>query len=134
MGRGSGEQMENLSIQHLFICFLIEKAQKEIDSVIGRDRSPSMADRSRMPYTDAVVHEIQRFIDFLPINVPHAVIKDTEFRGYFIPKVCSTLSEKDHNYTSSSMGRGKGSLLFLLFNVNVSNQSSTLFGSNGKML
>ncbi|KAM4897070.1 cytochrome P450 2H1-like [Sylvia borin] len=65
---------------------IVEKMQKEIDSVIGRDRSPRMSDRYQMPFTDAVIHEIQRYIDFLPINVPHAVVRDTKFRGYFIPK------------------------------------------------
>uniref|UniRef100_A0A669QCC2 unspecific monooxygenase n=1 Tax=Phasianus colchicus TaxID=9054 RepID=A0A669QCC2_PHACC len=63
-----------------------EKIHKEIDRVVGRDRSPCMADRSQLPYTDAVVHEIQRFIDFLPVNLPRAVTKDTKLRDYFIPK------------------------------------------------
>lgn len=46
-----------------------------------------MQDRSRMPYTDAVVHEIQRYIDLVPMNLPHSVTHDVKFRNYFIPKV-----------------------------------------------
>lgn len=63
------------------------KVQEEIDRVIGRERSPCMQDRSHMPYTDAMVHEVQRYIDLLPTNLPHAVTCDVNFRNYFIPKV-----------------------------------------------
>uniref|UniRef100_A0A4X1URG4 unspecific monooxygenase n=1 Tax=Sus scrofa TaxID=9823 RepID=A0A4X1URG4_PIG len=63
------------------------KVQKEIDSVIERHRSPCMQDRIHMPYTDAVVHEIQRYIDLVPISVPHAVTRDIKFRNYLIPKL-----------------------------------------------
>ncbi|XP_040479703.1 cytochrome P450 2C21-like [Ursus maritimus] len=62
------------------------KAQEEIHRVVGRHRSPCMQDRSRMPYTDAVLHEIQRYIDLVPNGMPHAVTQDIKFREYFIPK------------------------------------------------
>jgi cytochrome P450 len=51
-----------------------------------------MQDRGCMPYTDAVIHEIQRYIDLIPNNLPHVVMKDIQFREYFIPKVSGFLS------------------------------------------
>ncbi|XP_051002414.1 cytochrome P450 2C50-like isoform X27 [Acomys russatus] len=62
------------------------KVQEEIERVVGRHRSPCMQDRSHMPYTDAMIHEVQRFIDLIPTNLPHAVTCDMKFRNYFIPK------------------------------------------------
>ncbi|XP_050816176.1 cytochrome P450 2H1-like isoform X2 [Gopherus flavomarginatus] len=63
-----------------------EKVHEEIDLVIGRSRSPCMADRSQMPYTDAVIHEIQRYINLVPLGLPHAVTRDVYLKQYLIPK------------------------------------------------
>uniref|UniRef100_A0ABM5FCE4 unspecific monooxygenase n=1 Tax=Pogona vitticeps TaxID=103695 RepID=A0ABM5FCE4_9SAUR len=68
-----------------------EKVHEEIDRVVGRARAPCIADRGQMPYTDAVIHEIQRFISLAALSLPHSVAKDTPFRQYVIPKVPALL-------------------------------------------
>lgn len=66
---------------------LQDKVRAEIDHVIGQDRRPTMADKPSLPYTDAVIHEIQRIGNIVPLNGLRMAAKDTTLGGYFIPKV-----------------------------------------------
>ncbi|XP_068136241.1 cytochrome P450 2B19-like isoform X2 [Hyperolius riggenbachi] len=76
--------------------------QNEIEKVIG-SREPNLVHRKQMPYTDAVIHEIQRFADLGPMTLPHCTSQDVTFKGFFIPKgtqviplLHSVLRDKEH--------------------------------------
>ena len=62
-----------------------------------------------MPYTDAVIHEVQRFADILPI-IFHANKDEYQFESYTIPKVFSvvylflTILELTNAKTISELG------------------------------
>ncbi|XP_027953644.1 cytochrome P450 2K6-like [Eumetopias jubatus] len=57
----------------------------EITKVVT-SAQPRIAHRTQMPYTDAVIHEVQRFADILPSSLPHATTTDVMFKNYYIPK------------------------------------------------
>ncbi|XP_075594713.1 cytochrome P450 2C16-like [Balearica regulorum gibbericeps] len=65
------------------------KVQEEIERVIGSERTPALRDRGAMPYTDAVLHEAQRFLDLVPLGFIRTVKRDTELGGFTIPKGCT---------------------------------------------
>uniref|UniRef100_A0A8B9EEG9 Cytochrome P450 2J6-like n=1 Tax=Anser cygnoides TaxID=8845 RepID=A0A8B9EEG9_ANSCY len=69
-----------------------EKVQKELDAVLGRSNLACYTDRKRLPYTNAVIHEIQRYSNIILIALPRQTVKDTELLGYPIPKVQAYLN------------------------------------------
>ncbi|XP_065594159.1 cytochrome P450 2J2-like isoform X2 [Cyrtonyx montezumae] len=62
------------------------RVQAEIDAVIGQSRQPALEDRKSMPYTNAVIHEVQRKGNIVPFNMPRQAWKDTVLAGFHLPK------------------------------------------------
>lgn len=63
-----------------------KKAQKELDTVVGRDRLPDFSDRESLPYVDAIFKEVIRMYPIVPLGVPHSNIAEDEYKGMRIPK------------------------------------------------
>lgn len=63
-----------------------EKVRHEVDEIIGRDRMPTFTDRTRTPYLEATICEIQRMSTLVPLNIPHRNRMETNICGYRIPK------------------------------------------------
>lgn len=68
------------------------KAQRELDTVIGRHQLPSFKDRENLPYINALVKEVLRWHPVVPMNVAHASSQDDVCEGYLIPKGSSILA------------------------------------------
>ena len=45
-------------------------------------------DLIRLSYTEAVLMEVQRISDIVPLGVAHRATKATRLQGYTIPEVC----------------------------------------------
>jgi cytochrome P450 len=62
------------------------RAQAEIDAVVGRDRLPTFADTSHLPYVRAIIREVLRWRPTIPFSIPHAATNEDWYEGMYIPK------------------------------------------------
>ncbi|XP_029010218.1 cytochrome P450 2J6-like isoform X1 [Betta splendens] len=63
-----------------------ERCQQEIDQVMEGKDQICFDDRHNMPFTQAVIHEVQRVANTVPLSVVHCTTRDTDLMGYSIPK------------------------------------------------
>ncbi|KAF5334395.1 hypothetical protein D9611_013524 [Ephemerocybe angulata] len=63
-----------------------KRAQDELDRVVGFGRLPDFNDRHELVYINALIKEIFRFHQPVPLGIPHATSEDDICDGYFIPK------------------------------------------------
>ncbi|KAJ6567314.1 putative monooxygenase [Mycena vulgaris] len=86
-----GMDTSMISTLNFFLAMMLNpsvqaKAQKEIDSVIGRDRLPTIQDRVSLPYVRSVVTEVFRLNPAIPLGLPHALCKNDVYEGMHLPK------------------------------------------------
>uniref|UniRef100_A0A8C9W424 Cytochrome P450 2K1-like n=1 Tax=Scleropages formosus TaxID=113540 RepID=A0A8C9W424_SCLFO len=62
-----------------------DRVQEELIRVTG-SRQPRVEDRKNLPYTNAVIHEIQRMANIVPMSIPHITTCDVVFQGFHIKK------------------------------------------------
>uniref|UniRef100_A0A3Q1G6S0 Cytochrome P450, family 2, subfamily P, polypeptide 6 n=1 Tax=Acanthochromis polyacanthus TaxID=80966 RepID=A0A3Q1G6S0_9TELE len=86
-----------------------KRVQAEIDAVIGSSRQPAMTDRENMPYTDAVIHEIQRMGNIFPLNAVRMASRDTTLDKYTIPKnaICNNINSVNETHLLYCVFSGK---------------------------
>lgn len=91
-----------------------QRAQAEIDRVIGKGRLPSRDDEASLPYVSAVVKEVLRVAPAVPLGdvqvlrrkaladkptgLPHRVVKEDVYLGYRIPAGASIIANIWYEY------------------------------------
>ncbi|XP_077862887.1 cytochrome P450 1A5-like [Saccoglossus kowalevskii] len=58
------------------------KVQREIDDVIGDGRLPLLSDKGKLPYCEAVIHEVMRIRTIVPFALPHTTTVDTSVERF----------------------------------------------------
>ncbi|XP_069069054.1 cytochrome P450 2J5-like isoform X2 [Pleurodeles waltl] len=80
-----------------------ENVQNELDAVVGSKQLIEYEDRKRLPYTNAVIHEIQRYGNVIPVGPLRQCIQGTTLLGipiakgtFILPNISSVLHDPEH--------------------------------------
>ncbi|GAB6020872.1 Cytochrome P450 2 sub R member 1 [Chamberlinius hualienensis] len=63
-----------------------KEAQDEIDAAIGKSRLPRLDDFSKLPFVEALILEVHRLANVVPLSVPHTNLRETNIGNVTIPK------------------------------------------------
>ncbi|XP_054597512.1 cytochrome P450 1B1 [Nothobranchius furzeri] len=88
---GAGQDTMSTAMQWIILLLvkypdMQAKLHRLIDDKVGRDRLPSVEDRSSLALVDAFIFETMRFISFVPLTIPHSTTSDVTVEGLYIPK------------------------------------------------
>lgn len=86
----AGTDTTTFTLYYLIIALSLypemqERCFAEIKSTVGQDRTPTLADRDKLPYTDAFLHEVMRYWPLVP-QVPRQCNENCSIGGYNLPK------------------------------------------------
>ncbi|KAI0763626.1 cytochrome P450 [Trametes elegans] len=85
------------TLQGLFVALALnphvqKKAQAELDAVVGPHRLPCHEDNEALLYVNAIIKEVLRWHNVLPMGIPHRTVEDDVFCGHFIPAGTTVLT------------------------------------------
>ncbi|KAM9543815.1 cytochrome P450 2J4-like isoform 1-T1 [Guaruba guarouba] len=90
-----------------------EKVQKELDAILGPSQLICYEDRGELPYTNAVVHEVQRFSNIISVGMPRVCVRNTTLLGFplkkgtiVLPNIASSLYDPKHWETPRQFNPG----------------------------
>ncbi|XP_069476348.1 cytochrome P450 2J4-like [Ambystoma mexicanum] len=79
------------------------KVQQELDAALGPDQIVGYEDRKKLPYTNAVIHEILRYGNIVSVGIPRRCEKDIMLQGFpiqkgaiILPNLSSVLYDPEH--------------------------------------
>lgn len=72
-----------------------KRMRKEIYNDVASGRFPSLDDKPKLPFCEAVCYEVLRISNVAPTTGPHALKDDVTMNGYVIPKNATLFIDLD---------------------------------------